>query len=313
MASSPTAPAGHGVVASLAAVAVVIAGSWFGVKERNVGNSGTGDATSFDALTPVTTTPPATTIVAAPASVVDAAATTVVAEPTTTPPPVVDAGEVPTVEDPLRLYIAGDSDAQNLGPPLQRELERTGLVDSTLFYKVASGLARPDFFDWPAQLQSDVAKLDPDVVVVTFGGNDAQDLLLDGRSFPVDTPEWRAEYGSRVGAVMDFLGADGRKLIWVGIPNAQADAFRARLQILEEVTRAEAAKRPDVVYFDTWNTFVGRSGGYANSIIDPRDGQGKLVRQDDGFHLNVAGSEILGAYYITPFVLEEMRTRGASV
>ncbi|MEZ5255459.1 MAG: MBOAT family O-acyltransferase [Ilumatobacteraceae bacterium] len=128
------------------------------------------------------------------------------------------APQVPTAQNPAKVYVAGDSDAGNLGPPLQGILEDTGVVTSKLFYKVSSGLTRPDFFDWPAQLQRDIPDYDPDIVVVTFGGNDAQDLTIDGRSYPVATQEWQDEYARRVGAVMDYLSADGRTLVWVGIP-----------------------------------------------------------------------------------------------
>jgi hypothetical protein len=331
-------PAGNAIIATFVAIAMVAVGSWLGVMDEGEG----GDASSFDALavdgTTSSTEPgAATSVVAAgssdgtdgtavadpaggaaaidPADSADgtnspaiAAATTVATVPATTP----DAGRTPTEEDPLRLYIAGDSDAGNLGPPLQRDLEQTGLVDSTLEYKVSTGLTRPDFFDWPAKLQSDVARLNPDTVVVTFGGNDAQDMLLDGRSQPVDSDAWRTEYARRVGAVMDFLSADGRTLIWVGIPNAKSGDFRNRLEILEQVTRAEADKRPQVHYVDVWNLFVGRSGGYADFIIDPRDNQGKLVRADDGFHLNQTGADIL-ALTVAEVIRADMVARGATL
>ena len=76
-------------------------------------------------------------------------------------------------------------------------------------------------------------------------------------------------------------------------PNASSDSFRTRLQVLREVTEAEAAKRPKVIYVDAWKRFSGIDGSYASYVVDPRDNEGKLVRADDGFHLNVTGAEIL--------------------
>jgi hypothetical protein len=283
-----------------------------------------GDASAFDDLAGAATTTVPTTVPST--SVPGGSDTTGSAGPGTSGPPIpettttavppttaADAGRTPTRDDPLRLYIAGDSDAGALGPSLQRALEPTGLVESTLFYKVSSGLTRPDFFNWPAKLQEDVERLDPDVVVVTFGGNDAQDMLIDGTSYPVADGPWATEYGRRVAAVMDYLSADGRALVWVGIPNAKSDSFTARLEVLERVTQAEAATRSGrVVYIDTWSIFSGRSGGYADFIIDPRDGVGKLVRADDGFHLNQAGADIL-SLTVAEAVRAEMRARGADV
>ena len=72
--------------------------------------------------------------------------------------------------------IVGDSDAGTFAPYLEMLLDETGLVDVELDYVVSSGLARPDFHDWPAHLRDTLATSDPDIVIVTFGGNDAQGL-----------------------------------------------------------------------------------------------------------------------------------------
>jgi hypothetical protein len=230
----------------------------------------------------------------------------------------------PSAAVPAKVLIAGDSDAGTFGPYLVTLLDETGVVRSTLDYKVSSGLSRPDFFDWPAHFRQQIATLDPDIVVVTFGGNDAQGLstlagdfilgqpsgtLAEGQTGPSD-PEWRVEYGRRVGEVMDFLAADGRTLLWVGIPNDDQEPFTARLAVQNDVVKAEVAKRPGVRFVDTWSRFSGRDGNWAEYVIDPRDGRGKDVRADDGFHLNENGAEIL-ALDIAEVIREELRARGA--
>lgn len=221
-----------------------------------------------------------------------------------------DPGSPPSAQDPARLLIAGDSDAGTFGPYLERLMNDTGMVATTLDYKVSSGLTRPDFFDWPARFAEQVPVVDPDIVVVTFGGNDAQPIRIDGTAYDLDTPQWTEEYRRRVGQVMDLLGADGRTLIWVGIPNASSEEFTQRLQVQRDAVLAELAEHPDVVYIDTWNRFSGRNGGYAEFVIDPRDGQGKDVRAGDGFHLNTNGAEIL-ALDIAEAIRAELRARGA--
>lgn len=219
----------------------------------------------------------------------------------------------PTADDPARVLILGDSDAGGFGPYLDELLSENGVTQTDLFYKVSSGLSRPDFFDWPAEIRSRLPASDPDIVVVTFGGNDAQDLAIDGRAYPVDTDEWREEYGRRVAEVIDLLTADGRTLVWVGIPNAKSPEFTKRLEILRDVTLAELEKHPEnVVYIDTWDRFDGLSGGYADFVVDPRDGRGKSVRADDGFHLNITGAEII-ALDIAKAVEDELRARGADI
>ena len=203
----------------------------------------------------------------------------------------VDNSRTPTTADPARVLIAGDSDAGSFGPYLQKLVEGSGVAKTTLDYKTSSGLSRPDFFDWPAHFADQLGSLNPDIVIVTFGGNDGQ--TIHGMSDPVDSDGWRAEYAKRVGAAMDQLSADGRTLIWVGIPNGPSDDFTARLRVQNEVVAAQVAAHPNVVFVDTWNRFTGLDGGYAEYVIDPRDGLSKDVRGGDGFHLNTNGAEIL--------------------
>jgi hypothetical protein len=227
---------------------------------------------------------------------------------------------VPSASNPAVLYIAGDSDAGTFAPYLDKLMKQTGMVKTTLDYKVSSGLSRPDFFDWPAHFAQQIPAVNPDIVIVTFGGNDAQGLRNVDKTWAVqhvpgaggDDADWRAEYSKRVGAAMDYLGGDNRTLIWVGIPNDDEPVNTARLQVQNEVVAAEAAKRPKVVFIDTWNRFSGLSGGFASSVQDPRDHQFKEVRRSDGFHLNQTGAEIL-ALDIAEAIRTELRARGGNL
>lgn len=238
--------------------------------------------------------------------------------PTTTTEPPVKEVVAPSAADPAELLILGDSDAGTFGPYLKSLLDGYGIVTTELDYKVSSGLARPDFFDWPAHMREVVPQVNPDIVIATFGGNDAQGLRNLDESWAVerepsaDDTEWREEYGRRVGDAMDYLSDGNRTLIWVGIPNDDNPEVTARLKVQDEVVRAEAAKRPKVVFIDTWKRFSGINGGWAEFRVDPRDGQGKDVRADDGFHLNQNGAEIL-AIDIAEAVKTDLRARGAAI
>lgn len=239
------------------------------------------------------------------------------ASSTTDVPVDTDPAGPPTQSNPARVLIVGDSGAGTFGPYLEQLLDGTQIVDTALDYKVSSGLARPDFFDWPAALREKVSDVDPDIVVVTFGGNDAQGLSVIGGEFIIGDPvanetEWTEEYMSRVGEVMEFLSEDDRTVIWVGIPNSDNPEVTARMAVQDQAAKAAAAERPGIVFVDTWTRFSGRDGGWAEFVIDPRDGEGKDVRADDGFHLNATGAEIL-ALDIAQAVRDGLRNLGASI
>src|SRR4051795_7827614 len=111
----------------------------------------------------------------------------------------------PSAADPAELYVAGDSDAGTFGPYLQKLMKQTGMVTTTLDYKVSSGLSRPDFFDWPSHFAQQIPSVNPDIVVVTFGGNDAQGLRNKDSTWAVDhspgsgtdDADWRGGDGKR--------------------------------------------------------------------------------------------------------------------
>jgi hypothetical protein len=238
--------------------------------------------------------------------------------PATEPP--VRPRTIPTKDNPAIVLILGDSDAGGFGPYVQQSLQRTGVVRSKISYVTSSGLARPDYFDWPSNMRAVVPDVNPDIVIATFGGNDAQGLRNPDKSWAVnhtpgsggDDTDWRAEYGRRVGAAMDYLSKGNRTVIWVGIPNDDNPQNTARLKVQDEVVRAEAAKRSGkVVFVDTWNLFAAPSGAWSPNAVDPRDGLSKAVRRSDGFHLNDMGAQIL-AVPVFAAVVRDLESRGAS-
>jgi len=223
----------------------------------------------------------------------------------------------PSADTPARVLVVGDSDAGTFGPYLEQLLDETGVVDTTVDYKVSSGLSRPDFFDWPAHLRATLPTTDPDIVIVTFGGNDGQDIRDVAGTIVAAGPTgneeaWSAEYVRRANEAIEILQQDGRTVIWVGIPNDDNPDVTARMAVQDQAARAAVAAHPGVAFVDTWARFSGRSGGWAEYVVDPRDGQGKDVRHEDGFHLNEDGAEIL-ALDIARLIEADLRARGAQI
>ncbi|HEX6424715.1 MAG TPA: DUF459 domain-containing protein [Acidimicrobiales bacterium] len=211
----------------------------------------------------------------------------------------------PTAAEPLRLWIGGDSMAEVFGRSLEAAAEATGVVDATLHYEMASGLTRPDYYDWSAALADDLAAGDPEVVVVVLGVNDGQGIVLgDGTPVPeVSDPRWAEEYRRRVGALMDQLRADDRWVVWVAQPPMREPGYAARLAVVNRVHAAEAAGRPWVTLIDTAAVLGGDDGGYTPTRPDAA-GAPVEVRRTDGIHLTPAGADLLATH-----VFDEIRGR----
>ncbi|MDQ3974806.1 MAG: DUF459 domain-containing protein, partial [Actinomycetota bacterium] len=221
------------------------------------------------------------------------------------------APRTPTRAEPLRLFVGGDSMVGQFGPALSNLARRTGVIDAEFEYEFSSGLTRPDFVDWPARLREVGRSQDPEVLVLIFGGNDAQDLKSGDRLVPLGTPQWRAEYRQRVAQVMDQLGADGRRVFWVGMPIVRSATFEERVRMLNEIYRTEAAAHPSVTYVDSWDLFAGPDGRYAEYLPD-ETGALTDMRLNDGIHLTTAGAQRLAAQVMALVAAEWALPEGGS-
>lgn len=203
----------------------------------------------------------------------------------------------PTPDDPLRLLVIGDSYAEDIGLGLARTLD-SDTVDLTLEGKHSTGLSRPDYFDWFTQTPADIRRYRPEVVVAMFGGNDPLVglLLQDGNVIPFGHDErWTSAYRRRVGILMDEATAHGARLAWVGLPIMGSEEYSKDIRFIDSIYRAEARKRPRVLYFDSWHLFTGPDGGFS-TYLPNADGQVEQVRLPDGEHISPEGNDMLAAH-----------------
>jgi len=208
----------------------------------------------------------------------------------------------PTAANPLRVLIVGDSLGIDLGGPLQNDLANTGVVTATLDAHESTGLTRPDYYNWPAELQSDISKLNPQVVVIMIGANDPQDFL-GPPDVPYSSPQWNPMYAARVASFMQLAGSGGAKVIWVGMPPMQNPGLSAEMNDLNTIVQQQAAlAKPAANYISSW-TLLGNPPGTYSAFITNAAGQVVNVRTPDGTHLTPAGGEVL-----SQAVLDYMRS-----
>ena len=103
--------------------------------------------------------------------------------------------------------------------------------------QIGTGLARPDVYDWPAAVATEVQKAQPNVVVVTFGANDDQDMMAGSRYLVRATPAWQAEYARRVGLIMSEVAGRGRMLVWLEMPPVARTRLEQTDQIIDGILR----------------------------------------------------------------------------
>jgi uncharacterized protein len=203
--------------------------------------------------------------------------------------------------NPVRILLVGDSLGLDLGGSLQNALASTGIVTATLDGKESTGLTRPDYFNWPAELSNDLTTLHPQVIVAMMGANDPQDFL-GPPEIPFGTAAWNAQYVQRTEDFMRLATSQGAKLVWVSLPGMQDPALNSKIAVVNQLQKQAAAAVPGVVYLDSGPVIGGTSSPYSAFIV--QDGQNVNVRTPDGIHITPQGGDLLARY-----VMAQLRAR----
>lgn len=225
------------------------------------------------------------------------------------PPPPASPGSTSTPAKPakpvfspkrkLRLWVAGDSLVVTPGWSVVRAAGASPAIESVggVEGRVATGLTRPDVFNWFDEVRSKLKELKPRAVVLSFGGNDDKGYMTglpDGVEIgDFGDAAWRKEYARRAGGLMDVANRAGAHVVWIGLPQTRSPEQTARFDVVNAVVLKEARKREGKVTFvDTYTLFASDTGGYADYLDTPGGGSIK-VRAGDGVHFERAGGDMI--------------------
>ncbi len=202
------------------------------------------------------------------------------------------------------VLMLGDSMMRLMGKATEKALKAEGYEAKT-FSSIGSGLARLDVFDWFARIETTMKESKPAVVVVTLGANDRQ-ALQDGAGgvLQFGTPEWRTEYGKRIGRAMDVILENGAKrVIWLELPDMKEHLHQNYAELVNAIYAEQAALEPrkgKVVLFSMRRHLSKTPGTYASYLMSPQ-GQALQVRDPDGVHLSQEGAKIMAQALVRTF------------
>lgn len=142
--------------------------------------------------------------------------------------------------------------------------------------KISSGLARPDFYDWPATIDDLLPTIPASsTVVMVIGGNDGQALQSVDRELAglqPETPEWFNEYAERVRTLATSIVTAGHPLVWVGAHGTQVGETNQQMVDVNDATERALENVPGVLYVSTWDVLRGPSGASPSETVVGEDG-----------------------------------------
>jgi lysophospholipase L1-like esterase len=205
----------------------------------------------------------------------------------------------PTPSHPITILDIGDSIGEDLGLGLGDVFGTDPDVRIIQKGVESTGLARPDYYNWPAQLESQLRQFHPQAVVVMLGANDDQPLNQNGSFAPLGSAAWANAYKSRVQLIMEEALAAHARVVWVGLPPMNGtNVSSAFAKQVNRIFQSAASAFAGVTYVPSWNLLSNSKGGF--TLYKTINGSVVQIRYPDGVHLAPAGYDLLAQSLVKP-------------
>lgn len=204
----------------------------------------------------------------------------------------------------LRILVIGDALAGGFGAGLSRMAESDQRFEIVNRFNEASGLARPEIYDWAAAVPKIVIAKDYDAAIVHLGVNDRQAIRTPSGRLEFKSPEWTEDYKAKVGALVERLNGAGLRVYWLAIPPMGEPAFDTDMKFIGALQKEAIAQRV-AGYIDLSRHFLAADGTYTDRGPD-ETGADRKLRARDGIAFMKQGNNRFGQ-----LLLEAIKTAEA--
>jgi len=218
------------------------------------------------------------------------------------------------------LLVTGDSLAMPLDTELARRYAGSGIAVERDPH-VGTGISKSGLVDWTELSAQQARKHRPDAVVVLIGANEgfplpalaerasadggALDRTSDaggagggqrdgdagGRQAQCCGPDWQAAFAARVRRMIDAYRRDGAAHVyWLTVPTPRDPARQEIADAVNAAVLAAAEQTGDGITAIDLDERFAPDGDYTDAI--DVDGRERIVREQDGIHLNAAGAAV---------------------
>lgn len=189
------------------------------------------------------------------------------------------------------VLITGDSMSQ----PLDAELAQafTAAKSNTTVIRdlhLGTAISQPALLDWVEAAGDGTKKWRPDAVVVLLGANEGFPFEADG-GVNCCGGGWVDEYSRRVGLMMDAWSRGGKaRVYWLKLPTPRSGDRKEISDAVNQAIENAASKRHENVRVVDLVAAL-TPGDQFRASMDV-GGRPTIVREQDGIHLNEAGSAV---------------------
>ncbi|OHX13784.1 SGNH family hydrolase [Chromobacterium sphagni] len=196
------------------------------------------------------------------------------------------------LQEGLPVLLAGDSLMQGVALHLLPPLFRQHQVKALDVSKQSTGLTYPDFFNWPATIERQLAANPKVQLLVMFvGANDTWDMVGGSRYIRFASPDWEQRYRERIRSILQSAGKRKIPVLWLGLPNMGRDKLNDGAHYLNRLYREEVGAAGQR-FVPTREVLGSRDDSFNKFMTLPEQGE-VAVRTADGVHFTRQGQLLL--------------------
>lgn len=192
-----------------------------------------------------------------------------------------------------KLFFVGDSMMQGVAPRVRQSLYKSENIDGVDLSKQSTGLAYPNFYNWPQVVQETLSKEENiKAVIVYLGANDPWDFPVPGRRgyLKFKSADWERAYRERIQKIILSAKQYNLPVIWLGAPCMRKEKLHNDMVYLNTIYQSEVEKF-NGRYIPTSDILGCSDEGY-NAYVQTDKGSQK-VRTNDGIHFTPTGQRLI--------------------
>lgn len=209
--------------------------------------------------------------------------------------PIMESDQTHSRENPLDVFLFGDSQVFSLGSGLSRLVGKNSPISVDFLAIHSSGFIRSDYYNWPAKLADTFREKHYEGAIVMLGMNDYQSFRDDaGIILKKRTPEWEEAYKDKCRNIIDSVLTYTPRLYWLGMPIVKNDEYDRNLAYIESVQNDLAQEySPEILVRVSLRTQgLSKPLSYSDTVLLP-DGRLLEIMGGDGTHYTVEGGQYM--------------------
>lgn len=207
--------------------------------------------------------------------------------------PVVAHVPAPSVVKPVvptggTVLLLGDSLMGGMVPGFRQEMDRAFVIKDK--HRSSTGLTNRDYYNWPQEAGS-FARAEPaQLVFIHLGGNDGQDMTVNGAWYKFGSDQWSQTYQKRAEEMIGNVQAalPSATIVWIGLPAMRPEKYNSKMAVISSLQQKASVAR-GIAYVDGYEAM----GAVYSKDGATVEGARKILRLDDGIHYSREGGRMI--------------------